>query len=235
MDLAVTLIDDRDRDRPVDRGNIENHRGATDAHGSDRRADLHVAGLGDLAGHKTGGALHQGEQRRVGGTVGVVGQVVQHQPRAGGEVERGAVDHHQAERGAAAGLHDVVLQDVVALVEGNGDAVAHDAGTAGHLDDMADHLDGRGGSVAGRLGVLNVPSQGFDHFGVELRAIRRNQRRTLVALEVIRHHHPMVVVGNDQVRAGSLKVAGEQQMRIRNGDGIGVTAVRKGIDIDRGG
>ncbi len=41
--------------------------------------------------------------------VGVIGQVVQHQPRVGGQVECGAVDHDEAERRAAAGLHHVVL------------------------------------------------------------------------------------------------------------------------------
>ena len=47
---------------------------------------------------------------------GVVGQVVQHQARAGVEVEGGAVDHDQTEAGAAAGLDDIVLQTVSPLL-----------------------------------------------------------------------------------------------------------------------
>ena len=143
----MTEIDDLS----VDRGNVENHRRAANAHGRDRRPDLHVAGLGDLAGDEAGRALHQGEQRRVRRAGRVVGQVVQHQPRAGGQVEGGAVDQHQTERGAAAGLHDIGLIDVIALVERDGDAVAHDAGAAGHLDDVADHLAGGRGPAPGRI------------------------------------------------------------------------------------
>ena len=48
-------------------GNVEidldQHRGAADAHGRDRRVDLHVAVFGGLAGDKGDGARHQAEQR----------------------------------------------------------------------------------------------------------------------------------------------------------------------------
>jgi len=201
MNLAVALVDHRDRDLAVDRGDIENNRSAANAHGRNRRADLHVAGLGDLAGDEAGRALHQSEQRRVRGAAGVVGQVVQHQARAGAEVESGAVDHDQAEAGAAAGLHDVVLQDGVAVVERDGDAVAHNAGAAGHLDDVADHLGGGRGGGARGLGVLNVRGHGFDEAGVERRAIRREQRGTLVAIEEVGHHHAMQLIRHDQIGA----------------------------------
>ena len=39
--------------------------GAADAHGRDRRPDLHVAGMGDLAGDEGEAALDQVEQRVV--------------------------------------------------------------------------------------------------------------------------------------------------------------------------
>jgi hypothetical protein len=45
-------------------------------------------------------------------------------------------------------------------------------------------------------------------------------------------HHPMVVIGNDEVRAGSLVVSREQQMRVRDCDGIGKTLMGMAVDID---
>ena len=178
---------------------------------------------------KLAGALHQGEQRGVRGAVGVVGQIVQHQARAGAEVESGAVDHDQAEAGAATGLHDVVLQHVVAVVERHRDAVAHDAGAAGHLDDMADHLGGGGGARG--LGVLRVPGKGFDDAGLERRAARRNQRWALIAVEIAGHHDAMQLIRNDQVGAGPRIVAGKQQMRVGNGDAVAAPTWQR-VDVE---
>ena len=207
MNPAVVLIDNRDRHFSVDRGNVENKGCAANAHGCDRGRDLHVAGLGDLAGDEAGGTLHQGEQRCVRCAVRVVSQVVQHQPRVRGHVEGRSVDQHKTERRTAAGLHHIVLVDRIAVIEIDGDAVADDAGAAGHLDDMTDHLGCGGGSRG--LGVLNVSGQCFDDFGIERRTLGRDQRWTLIAMEVIRHHHAMVVIRNDQVGARTLIVSGK--------------------------
>ena len=94
----------------------------------------------------------------------------------------------KTERGSAAGLHDVVLVDVIAVVDDDGDAIAHDAGAAGHRDDMADQL---GGGRGPRLGICRMSGQRFDDFGIERRALRRDQHRALLAAEVIGDDHAM--------------------------------------------
>ncbi len=115
--------------------------------------------------------------------------------------------------------------DVIAVIDIDGDAVPNDAGAAGHLDDVTEQLGGGGGPRG--LGVGNVPGQCFDDFGIERRTLWRDQRRTLRAVEIIRHHHAMVAIRNDEIGARPLIVSGEQQMRVGNCDGIRVTAVRK--------
>ena len=120
--------------------------------------------------------------------------------------------------GAAAGLHDVVLKHGVAIVERDGDAVAHDAGAAGHLDDMADHLGGGRRSGARGLGKLNVSGQGLDDAGIKRCASRRDQRWALVAVEIAGHHDAMQLIRDDQVDARPRIVAGKQQMRIGDDD-----------------
>ena len=44
----------------------------------------------------------------------------------------------------------------------------------------------------------------------------------------------MRLIRNDQVAARLVEVTGKQQMRVRHGDGIRVTAVRKRIEIEVG-
>ena len=107
------------------------------------------------------------------------------------------VDHDEAERRAAAGLHDVVLIDHIAVIQIDGYAVADDAGAARHLDDVTDHL---GGSCAAcRLRVLNVTAQCIDDVGIKPGAFRRYQCGARIPVEVIRHDHAMELVRNDQV------------------------------------
>ena len=86
--------------------------------------------------------------------------------------------------------------DVIAVVEIDGDAVAHDAGATSHLDNMPDHL---GSGCSPRLGVCSMSAQRLDDFGIERRALRRDQHRALLAAEVIVHDHAVFVVRNDQV------------------------------------
>ena len=77
---------------------LDQHRGAADAHGGDRRIDLHVAVLGSGAGDEGDGAGHQAEQRGIARPVGVVDHLVQHHLRVGCEAEHRAVDEGDAER-----------------------------------------------------------------------------------------------------------------------------------------
>ena len=86
--------------------------------------------------------------------------------------------------------------------------------------------------VPAGLGVLNVPGQCVDEFGIERRSLRRDQRRTLVAVEVIRHHHAMEVVQMIRSEPDRWIVSGKQQMRVRNCDCIG--GLRKQIDLAMG-
>ena len=76
---------------------------------------------------------------------------------------------------------------------------------------MADDLGGIRGS---RLGVPNMPRQRVDNIAGEMGAVGRRQRSALLALEVIRHDQFVVVLGKDQVKAGSLEISVEQQLRI---------------------
>jgi hypothetical protein len=51
-------------------------------------------------------------------------------------------------------------------------------------------------------------------------AVGRRQRGALLALEVIGHDQFVVVLGKDQVNAGSLEVSIEKQLRIGNDNRI---------------
>ncbi len=121
---------------------LDQHRGAADAHGRDRRVDLHVAMLGGLAGDEGDGAGDQAEQRGIVRPVGVVDHLVQHHPRIRRQAEHGAVDEGDAERGVRAGLDHVAFFDVVAHVEDDRDAVADRGRAARQLGDVADHRAG---------------------------------------------------------------------------------------------
>ena len=95
---------------------------------------------------------------------------------------------------------------------------------------MTDQLGG--GSRSSGLGILDMPGQRFDNFGIERHAFRRNQRRALSAVEVIGHHHAVVAIGDDQVVAGPRIVTCKQQMRIGNGNGAGEVMMGQRIDVD---
>ena len=126
--------------------------GAANAHGRDRRADLHVAGMRDLAGDERERAFDQAEQRAVvRRRVVVVGEFVERHPRIGDEVERGAVGEADAELRIGAGLDHVALVDVVADIERDRDAVAHHGDSADDLLDLADRVGRRRRSPPARI------------------------------------------------------------------------------------
>ena len=103
---------------------FDQNRGAANAHGRDRRIDLHVAVFCRLAGDEGDGAGHQADQRRIVRPVRVVDHLVEHHPRIRRQAEHGAVDEGDADRRIRAGRDDVALFDVVAVVEDDRDAVA---------------------------------------------------------------------------------------------------------------
>ena len=70
---------------------------AANAHGGNRRVELHVAGVRHVAGDEAEGALHQADDGRVRGAVGIVEHLAQHHAGARAHVEHGTVD--QAEHG----------------------------------------------------------------------------------------------------------------------------------------
>ena len=77
---------------------LNQHRGAADAHGRDRGVDLHVAVFCSLAGDKRNGARHQADERGVARPVRVVDHFVEHHSRIRRQTEHGAVDEGDAER-----------------------------------------------------------------------------------------------------------------------------------------
>ena len=122
-------------------------------------------------------------------------------------------------RESAAGLHDVAFFDVVALVQKDRDAVADCGRVSGKLGDVADDLT-CGGRGAACLAVLNMAGERVDEIAGQMSAVRRGQRRTLLALEVIVKDQFGVVLGQDQVDAGPLEVCVEKQMRVGNDDRV---------------
>ena len=143
---AVGVVGGGRRDRRGCVGLLLHHAGgAANAHGRDRRRDLHVALVGDLAGDEGEGAFDQGEQRAVGIAVGVERIVVERHARIGDQVERGAVGKRDAARRAGAGRHHVALEHGVADMERDAYAVAHHGDVADDFFDFADRVGRRGG------------------------------------------------------------------------------------------
>ena len=116
------------------------------------------------------------------------------------------------------GLDHVAFFDVVAVVQDDRNAVADRGRGADELGDMTDHLAGAGAAIG--LRILDMAGQRVDDVAGEMGAIGRRQRDALFALEVILHDPFVVVPGEDQVDAGPLEVAVEQQIRVRDDDGV---------------
>ncbi len=83
---------------------------------------------------------------------------------------------------------------------------------------MADHGGDAGAAVG--LGIFDMAGQRVDEVAGEVGAVGRRQRGALLALEVILQDQFVVVLGQDQVDAGSLEIPVEQQMRIRDDNGV---------------
>jgi hypothetical protein len=56
----------------------------------------------------------------------------------------------------------------------------------------------------------------------------------MFALEVVVHDQFAVGIGKNQVDAGPLEVRAEQQMRVRNDDGVGRRVRRRMLDLHMG-
>ena len=155
------------RHREID---LDQHRGAANAHGRDGGVDLHVAMLGGSAGDERDRTLHQTEQRLVVRPVGVVDHFVQHHLGVRRQAEHGAVDEGNAESRIGSGLDDVAFVDVVALVQDHRNAVADRGCAARELGDMADHRWRNAGAAVG-LRELGVSGQCVDEVAGEMGAI----------------------------------------------------------------
>ena len=77
-----------------------------------------------------------------------------------------------------------------------------------------------------------VPGQCIDDVAGEVSAIGRGQRGAFLALEVIMENEFVVVLGEDQVDARPLEVAVEQQVGIRNDNGVGWRMRRNAADLE---
>ncbi len=211
---------------------LDQHRGAANAHGRDRRIDFHVAVLGGLAGDERDGAGHQADQRGIVRPVRVVDHLVEHHPRIRREAEHGAIDEGDADRRIGAGLDDVAFFDVFAIVQDDRDAVTDRGRAADELGDVADHLGGI--RRASGLGNFDVTGQCVDDVAGELGAVGRGECRALLALEVVVQDQLVVVLGKHQVDAGPLEIAVEQQLGVRHDNRIGRNVgrvVRKSLDV----
>ena len=184
--------------------------GAANRHGGDRRADLHVAIVRDLAGYKGQRALHQIEQLRVRRALRVVDEFVDDEARIGGQIERAAVVESDAER-AGHGLQHIALEDGFAGLRRHGDAIADDGRVTARLDDAADRL-GRRLRGAG-LGVLprrQRTGQRGDHIGRQRGAFGREQPGTDIGGEIVMDDKGFAVfAGQEQVGAGAAELCGE--------------------------
>ena len=131
-------------------------------------------------------------------------------------------------------LDHVAFVDVVALVQDDRDAVADRSRIARQLGDVADHL-GHGGTPAS-LRILGISGQRIDDVAGEVGAIGRRQRRPLLALEIVMQDEFAVLGGQDEIDARPLEIAVEEQMGIRNNNGVRGRMRRNaaGLEISKG-
>ena len=124
--------------------------------------------------------------------------------------------------------------DGVTLVQDDRDAVADRGRIARQLGDVADDR-GRDAGAAVGLRELGVPAQRVDEVAGEMGAIGRGQSGALLAPEVLMQDDLAVAAAKDQVDARPLEIAVEQQMGIRNNDGVGRRMCRNLVDMDIAG
>ena len=178
---------------------------------SNRRVDPEATGLRHLADNESEGPSGDTEQGRMRGPVGVADEFVQHHARATGKLEAGAVDEAKSNPAVGCGLDDVALANRIANLglNGNSARTRQGAGTDRRLN-MADNLGGiRRASCSG---VLNIPCQRVDNIAGEVGTIGRRKRSALLASEVILQDRFVVVLGNNQVDAGSPKISVKRQI-----------------------
>ena len=84
---------------------------------------------------------------------------------------------------------------------------------------MADDL-GRSRVAAG-LRIIDLAGERADGRAGQAGAIRRGQRGPVLATEVIAHHVFVTVLRQHQIQTGSLVVAAEQQLGVRNDNRVG--------------
>src|SRR5262249_19736704 len=152
--LVVVLIDDRDGHRSICGRDIEDDSGATYSDDRTGRGDLHIARWRDLTSDKASRSLNQRKEGAVRATIGIVDELIQHEPRVGGQIQRASVIQHQPERRGAASLHNVVLVKRISGVDDDRYTVSNDAGATRYRDNMTDDF-GTGSNRSG-LGVRNV-------------------------------------------------------------------------------
>ena len=145
------------------------------------------------------------------GPVGVADEFVQHHARATGQLEAGAVDEAKSNPAVGCGLDDVALANRIANLSLNGNSARtrQGAGTDRRLN-IADNLGGI--RRASCLGVLNMPCQRVDNIAGEVGTIGRRKRCALLASQVILRDRFVVVLGNNQVDAGSPKISVKRQI-----------------------
>ena len=76
----------------------------------DRRVDPEVARFRHLAGNEGEGPADDAEERRAGGSLRLIDELVQHHPGAGGKLESGAVIECDADRAIGAGFERVASE-----------------------------------------------------------------------------------------------------------------------------
>ena len=162
-------------------------RGAANAHRRHRRDDLHVAGMGDLAGNELERSFDEAEQSAIRRTVRIVGIIAERHPRIGDEIERGAVGKADAGHRLRAGLDHVALEDGVADMERNRNAVAHHRDVADNFFDFADCFGRRRRLRLRIVSWRRRSGEQIDHVRRQLRAVRRRQCRVMLAREVARN------------------------------------------------
>ena len=92
-----------------------------------------------------------------------------------------------------------------------------------------------GATLGAAVGLreLGVTGQRVDDVAGEMGAIGRGQRRALLALEVVVQDQFAVVAGQDEVDARALEVAVEEQIGVRNDNGVRRRMRRNAVDVDR--
>ncbi len=162
--------------------------------------------MGDVAGGETERSLDEIEDFQVGAAMRVIAEFAQHQTGIMPDLERAAVVEDQARHAVAGGLDHVALQQHVAVVEGDGNAVANHRNKPIDPGGVPDHLRRRlrrfrGGVLSGMDGT----GQRCDNIAAQRGAIRRHQRGWVFRIEIARNDMNLAV-GPDQPRSSPARL-----------------------------